>query len=103
MRDSTTRNASKADQLRSFSANTLGELTVVDLDVTSDTSVASGAEQIGEGGQVDVLVNNAGVMNVGVTEAYSIDEVKDGSRSTPSALPGSPRLSCLRCASSGRV
>jgi NAD(P)-dependent dehydrogenase (short-subunit alcohol dehydrogenase family) len=76
MRASSTRNASKAEQLRSFAANTLGGLSVVDLDVTSDTSVASGAEQIQQLGQVDVLVNNAGVMNVGVTEAYSIDEVK---------------------------
>jgi NAD(P)-dependent dehydrogenase (short-subunit alcohol dehydrogenase family) len=76
MRDSTTRNASKAEQLRSFSTNTSGELRVVELDVTSHTSVASAAEQIQQLGQVDVLVNNAGVMNVGVTEAYSIDEVK---------------------------
>ena len=76
MRDSTTRNASKAAQLRAFSADTSGELTVVELDVTSDTSVASAAEQIRELGLVDVLVNNAGVMNIGITEAYSIDEVQ---------------------------
>src|SRR5258708_8817553 len=76
MRDSTTRNASKAAELRGFSADTSGELTVVELDVTSDTSVASAAEQIRELGLVDVLVNNAGVMNIGITEAYSIDEVK---------------------------
>jgi NAD(P)-dependent dehydrogenase (short-subunit alcohol dehydrogenase family) len=76
MRDSTTRNASKAAELRAFSADTSGELTVVELDVTSDTSVASAAEEIRELGRVDVLVNNAGVMNIGITEAYSIDEVQ---------------------------
>ena len=76
MRDATTRNASTAADLRAFSADTSGELTVVELDVTSDTSVASAAEQIRELGHVDVLVNNAGVMNIGITEAYSIDEVK---------------------------
>lgn len=76
MRDSKTRNASKAAELRAFSADSSGELTVVELDVTSDTSVASAAEEIGELGHVDVLVNNAGVMNIGITEAYSIDEVK---------------------------
>ena len=76
MRDSTTRNASKAAELRAFSADTRGELTVVELDVTSDSSLASATEQIRELGRVDVLVNNAGVMNIGITEAYSIDEVK---------------------------
>lgn len=76
MRDSATRNATSAADLRAFSADTSGELTVLELDVTSDTSVALAAEEIRKLGPVDVLVNNAGVMNVGVTEAYSIDEVK---------------------------
>jgi NAD(P)-dependent dehydrogenase (short-subunit alcohol dehydrogenase family) len=76
MRDSTTRNASTAAELRAFAAGTSGELTVVELDVTNDASVASTAAKIRELGRVDVLVNNAGVMNIGITEAYSIDELK---------------------------
>lgn len=76
MRDSTARNASKVAELHTFAANTPGKLTVVELDVTSDTSVAAAAAKIRELGRVDVLVNNAGVMNIGVTEAYSIDELK---------------------------
>jgi NAD(P)-dependent dehydrogenase (short-subunit alcohol dehydrogenase family) len=76
MRDSATRNASTAAELHAFAANTPGKLTVVELDVTSDASVAAAAAKIRELGRVDVLVNNAGVMNIGVTEAYSIDELK---------------------------
>ncbi len=76
MRDSRTRNAGRAAELKAFAAGTSGELAVVELDVTSDASVASAADKIRELGHVDVLVNNAGVMNVGVTEAYPIDEVK---------------------------
>jgi NAD(P)-dependent dehydrogenase (short-subunit alcohol dehydrogenase family) len=76
MRDSTTRNAGKAAELRAFADGTSGEVTVVELDVTSDASIASAVAEIRELGRVDILVNNAGVMNVGVTEAYTIDEVK---------------------------
>ena len=76
MRDIAGRNASIAYDLEVFAKAQPGSLTVVELDVTDDTSVSAAAAKILAQGAVDVVVNNAGVMNVGVTEAYTIDEVK---------------------------
>lgn len=50
---------------------------MVDLDVTSDSSVASVAERIlADHGHVDVLVNNAGVGSAGAAEESSIEQVQ---------------------------
>ena len=50
---------------------------VVELDVTSDESVNNAFQQVlDKYGKIDVLVNNAGVSGFGVTEAYTIDQVK---------------------------
>jgi NAD(P)-dependent dehydrogenase (short-subunit alcohol dehydrogenase family) len=50
---------------------------VVDIDVTSDTSVATGvASAIALAGQLDVLINCAGVMWLGVTEAFSVPQLE---------------------------
>ena len=73
MRNSATKNLEKKEALESFS----DKITVLDLDVTSDTSVKNAVEQIiNEAGKIDVLINNAGVMYVGITEAYGLDQVK---------------------------
>ncbi len=53
-------------------------LEVLELDVTNEASVASAISTIAQtDGHIDVLVNNAGVMYVGITEAYSLEQVKD--------------------------
>ncbi|WP_353952304.1 oxidoreductase [Knoellia sp. S7-12] len=53
-------------------------VTYLDLDVTSDDSVASVVEQvIGQFGQIDVLVNNAGVGATGAAEEFSIEQMQD--------------------------
>lgn len=76
MRGCDDRNREAASELEVLASAEGLDLRVLDLDVTSDASVASGAERVvDESGAPDVVVNNAGQMYVGVTEAYTPDEV----------------------------
>lgn len=51
---------------------------VVDMDVTSDASVNEAmAIILAEAGTVDVLVNNAGIMYLGITEAFSVAQAHE--------------------------
>ena len=53
-------------------------VTYLDLDVTSDESVASAVKQvINRFGHIDVLVNNAGVGSTGAAEEFSIAQTQD--------------------------
>ena len=53
-------------------------MTYLDLDVTSDESVASVVKQVIERfGQIDVLVNNAGVGATGAAEEFSVARTQD--------------------------
>jgi NAD(P)-dependent dehydrogenase (short-subunit alcohol dehydrogenase family) len=71
MRDITSRNRSHADALRSQ------KIDVVELDVTDDGSIDRAiASILAETGKIDVLVNNAGMASVGVTEAFTTDQAK---------------------------
>lgn len=71
LRDSETRNAGVADELRSLP----GTVEVLDMDVTDAASVDRAIHTvIADDGNVDVLINNAGVMYVGHTEAYSVEQ-----------------------------
>ncbi len=72
IRDSETRNAGAAGELRN-SAVGPGTLDVVDLDVTSDTSVDAAVAAAGE---IDVLVNNAGRAAAGLIETFSIAQAE---------------------------
>lgn len=54
------------------------DIHVVDMDVTSDDSVATAFEGIlSKAGHIDILINNAGVMYLGITEAFSIALAKE--------------------------
>jgi NADP-dependent 3-hydroxy acid dehydrogenase YdfG len=49
----------------------------VELDVSDDASVEAGVKKVlVEAGKIDVLVNNAGIMSAGVTEAFTAEQAK---------------------------
>ena len=73
MRDPDGKNKGPADELRAFAKAGDSDIRVLDLDVTSDESVKAAAAAVG--GPVDVIINNAGQMYVGITEAFTADEL----------------------------
>jgi NAD(P)-dependent dehydrogenase (short-subunit alcohol dehydrogenase family) len=75
MRDPQTRNAGPAQALRALADQGLS-VRVLPLDVTSDAQVDAAVARIegDTGGRIDLLVNNAGVMFGGVTEAFTPGE-----------------------------
>src|SRR5689334_23810238 len=71
MRGTQGKNREAAEALRK-----LGIMTV-ELDVSNDASVEAGVKKVlVEAGQIDVLVNNAGIASVGVTEAFTAEQAK---------------------------
>jgi short-subunit dehydrogenase len=101
MRDAAGRNAGKKAALEAHSKN----VSVIDMDVASDASVADGFARILAQGPVDVLINNAGIMYLGITEAFSIAQAKEqmetnyygAIRTMQAVLPG------MRAAKSGLI
>lgn len=73
MRDVAGRNAGKKAALEAHSKN----VSIIDMDVASDASVADGFARILAQAPVDVLINNAGIMYLGITEAFSIAQAKE--------------------------
>jgi NAD(P)-dependent dehydrogenase (short-subunit alcohol dehydrogenase family) len=60
-------------ELESHSTN----IKVVDMDVTNDASVKEAMSTIlAEAGNIDILINNAGIMYLGITEAFSVEQAK---------------------------
>lgn len=71
MRDPAGKNAAPAATLRALGAG----VHVLPLDVTSDAEVDAAVRQVErQAGRLDVLVNNAGCMYAGVTEAFTAQE-----------------------------
>jgi len=73
MRDPNGKNAAaKADLLAKCDA-----IQVVDLDVTSDESVNAAVSLMdSKAGGIDVLVNNAGVTGLGISEAFTMEQTR---------------------------
>lgn len=75
MRDIDGRNAAHRDALEKRATNEGLPLRVLELDVTSDDSVQRAVETaLAEAGHIDVVVNNAGILALGVTEAYTPEQ-----------------------------
>ncbi|MEH6745177.1 SDR family oxidoreductase [Hyphomonas sp.] len=71
MRDKDGSNAKPASVLTDYAMQSRLSLSIIDLDVTSEEDCQRAIAKIEAERPLDVLVNNAGVMPVGVTEAYS--------------------------------
>lgn len=75
MRGVNGKNAGVAGELQDLAAAASIDLRVLDLDVTATASVdAAAAKVLEESGAPDVVINNAGQMFVGITEAFDDDE-----------------------------
>ena len=74
MRGPEGKNAIVKTELEAYSDS----IQVVDMDVTNDNSVKIAiASILDKAGKIDVLLNNAGVMYLGITEAFSIDQARE--------------------------
>jgi NAD(P)-dependent dehydrogenase (short-subunit alcohol dehydrogenase family) len=73
MRNPNGKNATAKADLENYSTN----IKVVDMDVTNDDSVKKAMSTIlAEAGNIDILINNAGIMYLGITEAFSVEQAK---------------------------
>lgn len=73
MRDIDGRNAANKAALEDHSSS----ISIVEMDVTSDASVEGGFGHILAERPVDILINNAGIMYIGMTEAYSTAQAQE--------------------------
>lgn len=72
MRDVNGRNSHKKAELEAYS----DQISVVEMDVTNDASVTKAVKQIEANECIDILINNAGVMFIGLTEAFSVTQAR---------------------------
>lgn len=71
-------NAGAAAELLAVANDKALALEVVELDVTSEDSVHEAVtEAIERAGHIDVVVNNAGAMAVGIDEGFTVDQIRD--------------------------
>jgi len=78
MRGVERRNAPAAEQVRALAAADALALEPIELDVSDDASVAAAVERIlADVGRIDVVVNNAGVLFYGLTEAFTVEQARD--------------------------
>jgi len=78
MRDPSGKNSNKKLELEVIAHQENLSIQVAEMDITNDESVQTLADKvIKEDGKLDILINNAGVMYVGITEAYSLEQVKE--------------------------
>jgi len=74
MRDITQRNAGKKDELEYYSS----DIVVIEMGVADGDSVKIGFNNIlNHVEDIDVLINNAGIMYTGITEAFSVGQAHE--------------------------
>lgn len=70
------RNAAPAQELRDFAAAEGVEIRVVELDVLSQESADDAVRAVlADGGEIDVVIHNAGHLVVGYVEAFTAEEI----------------------------
>ncbi|HVX91544.1 MAG TPA: SDR family oxidoreductase [Candidatus Paceibacterota bacterium] len=78
MRETAGRNAPRVAEAHAYASEQGIDLRTVELDVSSDASVAAGVNDvIGASGRLDVIVHNAGHMVFGVAEAFTPEQYAD--------------------------
>lgn len=78
MRQLEGKNASAAQNIKDYAANTIGKTHLIDLDVTQDTSVEAAIQKaLHLEGNIDVLINNAGLGGGGYTEGFTVDQLQE--------------------------
>ncbi|MBO6507460.1 MAG: SDR family oxidoreductase [Roseibium sp.] len=77
MRNIDGRNREAADELAKHSQEAAGNIIPLELDVTRDKSVDIAVARATENGPVDVLINNAGIMPVGISEGFTLDQARE--------------------------
>lgn len=76
MRDPDGRNGGPAKELADFGANSSGNITVLELDVSNETSVQAAIERAhAAAGNLDVVINNAGIGAGGHAEAFTAEQM----------------------------
>lgn len=79
MRDINGKNQEHANILSQWAKHKNLDVAVVELDVTSDNSVAEAAKTIlsATGGKIDVVINNAGIYGLGLQETFTVEDYKN--------------------------
>jgi len=78
MREIDGRNAGAKERMLEQAGLAGHDIRVLPLDVLDQQSVDSAiAGIVAENGRIDVLINNAGLLYMGVTEAFTVDQVRD--------------------------
>jgi NAD(P)-dependent dehydrogenase (short-subunit alcohol dehydrogenase family) len=77
MRDPEGKNSAASSELKSFAEQHGVKIHVVDIDVTREESVQAGvAKAIEAAGQLDVIINNAGLLCGGLGESFTDEQVR---------------------------
>lgn len=74
IRDTEERNAAVVQSLNEYAKQNKVQINVIEMDVTNEVSVIKCIEKIEQTNAIDIVINNAGIMPVGLTEAYTIDD-----------------------------